>query len=63
LAERKATQVYLVGKEWMQTTAPYACFQDVAELREFILSHPIQNAHILLKGSRGVQLEKIIDLL
>ena len=63
LAERKATQVYLVGKEWMQTTAPYACFQDVAELREFILSHPIQNAYILLKGSRGVQLEKIIDLL
>jgi len=63
LLERKAEQVYLVGDEWQQTTAPYPIFRDVDTLGTYLQQHPIQKAHILIKGSRGNQLEKIIPLL
>lgn len=63
LLERKADQVYLVGEEWQQTTAPYPIFRDVETLGTYLQQHPIQQAHVLIKGSRGNQLEKIIPLL
>ena len=63
LLERKAEQVYLVGDEWQKTTAPYPIFRDVETLGIYLQQHPIQKAHILIKGSRGNQLEKIIPLL
>ena len=63
LLERKAEQVYLVGDEWQQTTAPYPIFRDVETLGTYLQQHPIQQAHVLIKGSRGNQLEKIIPLL
>jgi len=58
-------QVYAVGKEFSQTKSCNILqkFDTVDELKEHIQLFPIQGKLILLKGSRGVQLEKIEDSL
>lgn len=54
------TQVYLVGNEFKSINTDYPCFSDVAGLRQQLTAHPLRNCLILIKGSRGIQLEKII---
>jgi UDP-N-acetylmuramoyl-tripeptide--D-alanyl-D-alanine ligase len=63
LAERKADTVLLVGDEYNQTTAPYPIFADVEALCAYLQANPIVGKTILLKGSRGNQLEKAIPYL
>ena len=63
LLERKADKVLLVGPEYKQTTAPYPVFDDVEALCEHLKKEPLNGYHILLKGSRSNQLEKVIPLL
>ena len=63
LLERKADTVYLVGKEWQETTAPYPIFNTTEDLAAYLKQHPITNARILVKGSRSNQLETILPLL
>ena len=63
LAEQKQQHVMLVGSCFKQTNPPYPVFDTVEQLRDYVLSNPIEGYTILLKGSRGVRLEKIIDLL
>jgi len=63
LLERKADTVLLVGEEYKQTTAPYPIFENVEALCEYLQQAPITGKHILLKGSRSNQLEKVIPLL
>lgn len=63
LAERKADNVWLVGEEWHDTSAPFPIFDHVQALREEICIHPIEGKHILLKGSHSVQLETLVEVL
>ena len=63
LLERKAEMVYLVGQEWRDTTAPYPIFDTTEELIAHLKAHPINGAHILVKGSRSNKLETILPLL
>jgi len=63
LLERRMDEVYLVGDEWRETTAPYPIFSNVDELSQHLLTHPIDCHRILVKGSRSNQLEKIIPQL
>lgn len=63
LLERKATQVFLVGDEYRNTTAPYPIFASIDELNDYVRLHPISEQRILLKGSRSNQMEKILPLL
>ncbi|MBO7502594.1 MAG: UDP-N-acetylmuramoyl-tripeptide--D-alanyl-D-alanine ligase [Paludibacteraceae bacterium] len=63
LLERKAKDVYLVGEEYNDTTAPYPVYKDVDALRAFLTEHTLTGRHILIKGSRSNQLEKILDIL
>ena len=63
LLERKAEKVLLVGEEYNETTAPYPVFENVEALCEYLQKEPLCGCHILLKGSRSNQLEKIIPLL
>ncbi len=65
LKETNFRQVILVGKDFYKT-APDNLFQKFAtttEAEQYLQSHPIKNAHILVKGSRGMQLEKLIQYL
>ncbi len=63
LLERKADRVLLVGEEYRETTAPYEIFSDVDALCAYLEAHPLSGYHILLKGSRSNQLEKVIPFL
>ena len=63
LLERKADIVLLVGEEYKATTAPYPIFENVEALAAYLQTTPLTGYHILLKGSRANQLEKMIPLL
>jgi UDP-N-acetylmuramoyl-tripeptide--D-alanyl-D-alanine ligase len=41
----------------------YKSFPDVGSLKDFLQSKPVKGNHILVKGSRGIGLERIYDLL
>lgn len=65
LLERKAGQVYLIGNEWKQTTAPYPIYDSAETFRQCLIDGKVQlnGCHILLKGSRSNRLEQLIDCL
>ena len=36
-------------------------FPGVPQLKQYLASHQVQHAHILVKGSRGMKLEEVIE--
>jgi UDP-N-acetylmuramoyl-tripeptide--D-alanyl-D-alanine ligase len=58
-------QVYLVGPRFtrLNTTREFICFTDAALASLWLLHHKLENATILIKGSRGIKLEKLIETL
>jgi UDP-N-acetylmuramoyl-tripeptide--D-alanyl-D-alanine ligase len=59
------TEVFLVGPVFtrLNTKREWLCFQDSELARMWLDHHRINDAVILLKGSRGIKLEKLVDLL
>jgi len=59
------TDVYLVGSIFSEIPGEFnfKTFKNVAELNSYLEKNPIKNGNILIKGSRGVQLEKSLDYL
>jgi UDP-N-acetylmuramoyl-tripeptide--D-alanyl-D-alanine ligase len=63
------TLVYLVGKEFLTACKNFnlsnntQCFLSTQELKTFLNSNPIKGKIILIKASRGMQLEKIMEVL
>ncbi|HEY4787310.1 MAG TPA: UDP-N-acetylmuramoyl-tripeptide--D-alanyl-D-alanine ligase [Bacteroidales bacterium] len=59
------TKVILVGSFYqsMAKSFGFPAFANSLELREWICENPITDSFLLIKGSRGIQLEKIIDVL
>ena len=55
--------VLLVGKDFEKTQNAYQGFKDVNELLRYLNENPIKNNYILIKGSRGMKLEGILDSL
>jgi UDP-N-acetylmuramoyl-tripeptide--D-alanyl-D-alanine ligase len=57
--------VYLVGEEFgkLKEISDYHFFDRVHELYEHLRKKPVNDSLILLKGSRGIALEKIIGIL
>jgi UDP-N-acetylmuramoyl-tripeptide--D-alanyl-D-alanine ligase len=64
LQQSNAKQVFLVGKIFSEVAAKYnfSTFQNVDKLCEYLESHPIKKGQVLIKGSRGIQLEKVLDI-
>lgn len=57
-------QVILVGTEFKAVKEPQDVhFEETAELMNFIKSNPISNSLLLLKGSRKIKLEQLLELL
>ncbi len=58
-------QVIFVGKDFYKTVPAhlYRKYTTTKEAEQYLQSHPIKDAHILIKGSRGMQLENIIQYL
>jgi UDP-N-acetylmuramoyl-tripeptide--D-alanyl-D-alanine ligase len=59
------TDVFLVGPVFSSNAREfgYRSFPDVSSLKDFIISKPVKGKSILVKGSRGIGLERIYDLL
>ncbi len=56
--------VLLVGPEFKHVADDnFIVFNDTSEAAEWIKNNPIKNAHILVKGSRGIALENLIEYL
>lgn len=56
-------EVFLVGHEFAQTKSEFLYFEDTNQLGDWIQNSPIENSTILLKGSRGIRLESLQELL
>ena len=61
----KPTKVFLVGSIFAEIGANFnfKTFQNVSELNLYLRNNPIKNGNILVKGSRGIQLEKVLEFL
>lgn len=56
-------QVWLVGKAFGNTQTSYKKFNDTAACRESLTSTPLQGAFVFLKGSRGMKLESLLEVI
>jgi len=58
-------EVYLVGKEFEKTNHGPSMywFPTRVELLEHFIENPVQNTQILIKGSRGIRLEEVLEAL
>lgn len=56
-------KVLLCGELFSEAGQQYTHFLSVEELSEYLKNNPLQGYHILIKGSRGIHLEKIIKQL
>jgi UDP-N-acetylmuramoyl-tripeptide--D-alanyl-D-alanine ligase len=65
LQSQKLENSILVGPIFQKVTSEnkFRSFPDVVKLKEFLKSKPVKGHTILIKGSRGMGLEKIYDLL
>ncbi len=66
LEELKFKQAFLVGKNFSKVTSPSGDiqkFESLQELSEVIKTINFGSSHILIKGSRGMALERILEVL
>ncbi len=65
LRQYKIPQAYLVGPCFAQTERPcgYLGFAKTEDLLSYLEKHPLENRSVLLKGSHGIHLEKVIEFL
>jgi UDP-N-acetylmuramoyl-tripeptide--D-alanyl-D-alanine ligase len=59
----KFDKVYLCGEYFSKTGKAFITSQTTDDLLTILKANPLKNYHILIKGSRGMALEKTIDLL
>lgn len=55
--------VYLVGKNFDKTESKTKSFNAYKDLENYLVNNRISNSTILIKGSRGMALERLIDIL
>jgi UDP-N-acetylmuramoyl-tripeptide--D-alanyl-D-alanine ligase len=56
-------EVFLIGAEFCETQNNFRTFQDIDVFSTYIRSHSPKGYSILMKGSRGIGIEKTLDLL
>ena len=55
--------VLLIGNLFNKTTTLFTTFQSVDLLQKYLETKTFQNQHILIKGSRGMALERILNFI
>ena len=55
--------IFLVGKNFHGVSTSHLSFEDFESLKIHLSKHPFQNKTILIKGSRGMRLERLVELL
>ena len=56
-------KVLLCGKQFSNVGQQHLCFPTVEQLNKYLQMNPLQGYHILIKGSRSVCLEKVLEQL
>jgi UDP-N-acetylmuramoyl-tripeptide--D-alanyl-D-alanine ligase len=58
-------QVLLVGANFnsLKKEENYICFERAEQMKNWLKEHPIKDCLILIKGSRGIKLETVVDVL
>jgi len=62
LKESLFENILLVGKEFfsLRSNNSFVSFPNLQDADNYLAEHPIRNAEILVKGSRGIELEKLL---
>lgn len=55
--------VYYVGEEFAKVAPPARSFPNAMALKEYLYSHPIRGKRVLVKGSHGIKLETVLEML
>ena len=55
--------VLLVGENYYRTYSNFKKFQDFNSLNIYLKENPIKNNYILIKGSRGMKLERLLEII
>ncbi|MBQ2397291.1 MAG: UDP-N-acetylmuramoyl-tripeptide--D-alanyl-D-alanine ligase [Bacteroidales bacterium] len=64
LQSKNFERIVLVGKEYKAVAKDEVeCFETSEEFKQFLLANPIENATILIKGSRSTKMEILKDVL
>ncbi len=63
IGKSKWDAVYLIGKEFSRIKTAANLFMTMDEFEKMLTEHPIKDATILLKGSRGMQMERVLEKL
>lgn len=56
-------QTFLVGKNFYKTKSTALRFEDFPELKNYLKSQPLEEGTLLIKGSRGMKLERVLEVL
>ncbi|NOX47645.1 MAG: UDP-N-acetylmuramoyl-tripeptide--D-alanyl-D-alanine ligase [Chlorobi bacterium] len=65
LIKNRFESIFLVGEQFciVAKGSETPCFKSTSELKEYLSVHPLKNTSILLKASRGIQIENVLDIL
>ncbi|GAA4745621.1 UDP-N-acetylmuramoyl-tripeptide--D-alanyl-D-alanine ligase [Flavisolibacter ginsenosidimutans] len=63
IAKHKWKAVLLVGGDFLKTEHPFLSFAKPEEAGEWLQKQNLQNAFFLIKGSRSMQMEKVLNYL
>lgn len=57
--------IFLVGEHFRLTAhdSGIPCFESTKALKQYLIAHPLNSKSILLKASRGIRIENILDIL
>lgn len=61
ISKYKWEHVALVGGDFLQINHPYLKFKNAGEAKEWLQQQSFENSHLLVKGSRSMQMEKVLD--
>jgi UDP-N-acetylmuramoyl-tripeptide--D-alanyl-D-alanine ligase len=56
-------EVWLVGSEFAGTRHPFRSFANVEEVKQELAQRPLSGRTILIKGSNGIRLQQLPELL
>jgi len=61
IKQYKWTNVVLVGGDFSKVEHPFFYFNNSLEAKEWFTNQHFENTHLLIKGSRSMQMEKVIE--
>ncbi len=62
VGQYKWAQVVLVGGDFLRITHPYTRFENASQAGEWLRQQSFRNTALLIKGSRSMQMEKVLSV-